>query len=206
MTRRLLALAAFALLLAGCGGGSKNPQVANIGTTTTPTTTTSGGGGGGSPSTKTGSTAQQFSSCMRTHGVPNFPDPDSQGRITFAGGGGGLNPGSHQFQAAQRQCAKFLPNGGQPPSPAQQAKMQAQALKFAACMRAHGVKSFPDPQFQGGGISIKIDASSGINPRSPQFQAAQQACQADLPGKVGPGGNGKVTSGGFGTTNIAGGK
>jgi hypothetical protein len=213
MTRRLAflgALAALALLLAGCGGGSGSPQVANLGTTAT-TTTTEGsasdttGGSSGSTAGPRGAEAQQFSSCMRTHGVPNFPDPDSQGRLTITGGGG-INPDSSQFQSAQRKCARYLPNGGQPPSPAQQAKMQAQALKFAACMRAHGVPNFPDPQFQDGGIQIKISAGSGINPRSPQFQAAQRACQSDLPGKAGPGGNGKVTSGGFGTTNVAGNK
>jgi len=177
------ATASLALLAAACGGGD------------TPST-------GGSPGSRS---AVAYSSCVRAHGVPNFPDPDSQGRLTISGGSG-LNPGSAQFQSAQRQCAKYLPNGGQPPSPAQQAKMQAQALKFSQCMRSHGVPNFPDPQFHGGGISIKIDANSGINPRSPQFQAAQKACQADLPGKAGPAGGGKVTSGGLGTSNTAGSK
>jgi hypothetical protein len=209
MTRHALAslasLAALVLLLAGCGGGSGSPQVANIGSTATTTTSAQPGTdttGGSSSSVKT-SNAHAFSECMRSHGLPNFPDPDSQGRVTISGG---LNPASPQFQAAQRQCAKYLPNGGQPPSPAQQAKFQAQALKFSQCMRSHGVANFPDPNFHGGGISIKIDSSSGINPRSPQFQAAQKACQAYLPGKAGPAGPGKATTGGFGISNTAGSK
>ncbi len=77
-----------------------------------------------------------------------------------------------------------MPNGGAPPSPAQQAQMQAQALKFSACMRSHGVPSFPDPQFSGGHVGIRIQGGpgTGLDPRSPIFQAAQKACSAEVPG------------------------
>jgi hypothetical protein len=85
-----------------------------------------------------------------------------------------------------------MPNGGQPPSPAQQAKMQAQALKFSACMRSHGVPKFPDPQFSSGRASLQIGRANGIDPKSPIFQAAQKACQKNMPGATstqsGPGG------------------
>jgi hypothetical protein len=126
----------------------------------------------------------QFAACMRSHGVPNFPDPNAQGVIS-GNSSSGLDPSSPQFQQAQQACAKDLPNGGTP-SPAQQAQMRHQALAFSACMRAHGVPKFPDPQFGSGGrVTMRIDASSGIDPRSPQFQAAQKACQSLLPGKAG---------------------
>jgi hypothetical protein len=39
---------------------------------------------------------------------------------------------------------------------------------FARCMRAHGVPDFPDPNGQSG----QLGPSSGIDPNSPQFQAA----------------------------------
>ena len=88
------------------------------------------------------------------------------------------------FHAAQRACAKYAPNGGKAPSPDQQAKMVAQALKFSECMRAHGISDFPDPQVSSGagGVSIGIRSngkgqSSDLNPSSPQFQAAQKVCQ-----------------------------
>jgi hypothetical protein len=55
---------------------------------------------------------------------------------------------------------------------------QQNAAKFSVCMRAHGVRNFPDPSAQGG---ISIGPSSGIDPNSPTFQAAQQACQKLLP-------------------------
>src|SRR5262249_46328986 len=118
----------------------------------------------------------------------NFPDPNSQGVIT-GNASSGLDPGSPQFQKAQQSCAKYLPNGGTP-SPAQQALMRHQALAFSVCMRSHGLPNFPDPQFgPGGRVALRISSSSGIDPRSPQFQSAQKACRGKLPGigKAGPG-------------------
>jgi hypothetical protein len=56
----------------------------------------------------------------------------------------------------------------------------AQGIKFAACMRAHGVPGFPDPSGGGGGIHISV--RSGINPSSPSFQAARTTCAKLLPG------------------------
>lgn len=60
----------------------------------------------------------------------------------------------------------------------------AEGLKFSQCMRAHGIAKFPDPSPGGG---IQISASSGIDPSSPGFEAAQKACHAFMPGG-GPGG------------------
>jgi hypothetical protein len=54
-----------------------------------------------------------------------------------------------------------------------------QGLKFADCMRAHGVPNFPDP-ITGGGLQFR--PGSGIDPSSPAFQAAQSACSKLLPG------------------------
>jgi hypothetical protein len=134
---------------------------------------------------------------MRRNGVPSFPDPSASGGITI-NAGRGLNPDSSQFKAAETKCQKLLPNGGQG-SPAEQAKMQDEALKYSACMRSHGVPKFPDPQFSAGSTRIKI-GGNGVDPRSPAFQAAQKACASALPGlKTQNGGaaqgNGKMGSG-----------
>jgi hypothetical protein len=45
-------------------------------------------------------------------------------------------------------------------------------------MRSHGVASFPD---LGGGGQFEFKATSGMNPQSPGFQAAQHACRQYLP-------------------------
>jgi hypothetical protein len=54
--------------------------------------------------------ALKFSRCMRTHGVTNFPDPDSTGRIPDpATLRPPLNQGAPHFQAANRACGKYRP-------------------------------------------------------------------------------------------------
>ena len=52
--------------------------------------------------------ALAMSRCMRSHGVPNFPDPQFQtgpgGGLGVRIGGPGINPRSPAFQAAQKAC------------------------------------------------------------------------------------------------------
>jgi hypothetical protein len=50
-------------------------------------------------------------------------------------------------------------------------------------MRSLGEPNLPDPTFSGGSVSLDVGSHSGVDPSSPQFRAAQRACQADLPGK-----------------------
>lgn len=65
------------------------------------------------------------------------------------------------------------------PSAATGARSESQALKFADCMRAHGVPSFPDRGGGGGGINL---AGTGVNPQSPAFKSARRACARLAPG------------------------
>jgi hypothetical protein len=52
--------------------------------------------------------------------------------------------------------------------------------KFAACMRAHGMSDFPDPNPQG-----LIQLGSSIDPHSPAFRSALSACRTLLPSGFG---------------------
>jgi hypothetical protein len=171
----LAATLGIALLVSACGGGSPGAAVADVATTGTTSTTPS--------STSTTGDPTAFSSCMRAHGVANFPDPDSQGRIEIVSGVGkdgqrtGVDPNSPTFQKAQQACKKYQPNGGNPDPKAQAAAIK-QMLAFASCMRSHGITKFPDPQVaSGGGVRQTIGPDSGIDPASPTFQTAQKACQ-----------------------------
>jgi hypothetical protein len=112
---------------------------------------------------------------MRSHGVPNFPDPVNGVISGSAGSGSGFDPRSPQFQAAQQACKSLLPAGPQSGGPSSQA--QSQALKFARCMRSHGVTSFPDPTVSGSAIGTQLPPAIT---NSPQFQSAQQVCQSLL--------------------------
>lgn len=174
-------LTGVSLLAAACGGGPTHDTVASLGHGKT-TSTTAAPSQGAAGSAKDRAQALQYAQCMRAHGVPNFPDPS----IGPNGGYGfkitpanHLDTGSPQFLAADKTCRKLLPNGGRMTA-AEQAKAMAQALKFSQCMRTHGVPSFPDPQAVNGGISVRL--GPGANPSSPQFQAAQKACRALMPG------------------------
>jgi len=60
--------------------------------------------------------------------------------------------------------------------------LEAASLKYADCMRSHGVPAFPDPVVNGNGLHISIKAGSGVNPGSPAFQSAQGRCRKLLPG------------------------
>jgi hypothetical protein len=196
-----LAVGAFVLLAAGCGGGGGSPGIASVAdsatTTSTSTSTTQSGAGSadkafGGPSVGRGGNFQigmnvgtvdgtKFSACMRKHGVTNFPDPNGQGVITIHSGMG-IDPGSPAFRSARTACEKLLPNGGQP-TPAQIAQAQKQMLALSACMRAHGIKDFPDPS--NGGLQIRVHPGSDLDPNNPTFQKAQQACQKYQPFKGG---------------------
>lgn len=161
----VLAVGVLSLLLAGCGGGSAgNAGVAPSTTATTPTE-------------QNGAVA--FARCMRSHRVPNWPDPDSSGVFDKSKlAPQRLGIGSSQVQAAQRTCNHLLPSGGSVPSPAQAQQVRAQALKFSQCVRNHGVPNFPDPGSDG---RIPDPATVGINQGSPKFEAANQACRTYRP-------------------------
>lgn len=172
-----VALAAAALIAAGCGSTSTVPGVAKVKPTTS--ATTSSPSGTPAPTSKSDPTVQllKFARCMRSHGVPSFPDP-SNGALSgsSSAGSGGINPSSPQFQSAQQACRSLLPagaqngNGGAP---------SGRFLKFSQCMRSHGVSNFPDPTVTGNQIGFKLPAGVAS---SPSFKSAQKACQSVLGG------------------------
>ena len=123
-----------------------------------------------------------YSQCMRSHGLPTFPDPTESAHGVSLNNSADQN--SPQYKAAHSACGHLLPFGGGPPSAAQTAEITAKLLKYTDCMRAHGEPDFPDPTVDtsGGGIRIGFKVGNGVDPRSPQFQAAQKACRSLSPG------------------------
>jgi hypothetical protein len=195
----LIASAAAVVGLAACSSGSGSPTVARLssaGVTTTAPASAGGPGKGGGSSASGGAAAagggaqvssqdlakmEAYSQCMRSHGVPAFPDPTSgpNGGAGFrikGGPGTGLDPQSTTFQRADSACKSLLPNGGvaKPLTPAQQQAF----LDWAQCIRQHGVPDLPDPDFSGGGVRIAIHGGPGSQAA---MQAAQQACKSKLP-------------------------
>jgi hypothetical protein len=145
-------LAAAALLTAGCGGGSPNAA----------------------GSSATGQVRVQqalaFAHCMRSHGAPNFPDPDSSGGIVIKKSL--MEPSFNAPRSARAACVHLLPKYGLTLTPAQQEQHQRQELAFAACMRRHGIANFPD----GWSGNVGQLISAGIDPHSPRLNAAFTNC------------------------------
>lgn len=161
------AAAALALLAAGCGGTSSRLPMASI---TNP-------GSAGQPHRLAPATASEAAAaakaarCMRSHGIPNFPDPILGGHFGIDAASG-IDPGTPQFKAAYLYCGtRYLHL--HPPSPAELAQRNVAAVKYSHCMRAHGVSDFPDPDGQG---AIELPTSDYFN--TPKVQHALPACEA----------------------------
>jgi hypothetical protein len=160
--RVICAVICSTLALAACGS-SKKPSSANTGAS---------------------ASLVKYSECMRSHSVPDFPDPSTTETPNSFGIDGynfnlpsNLNPQSPAYESADKTCQPLIGAGSgarhQIPAKARQA-----ALAHAECIRKHGVPNFPDPTVSGGSQGITVSSGGGgINPQSPAFQQAQKICQ-----------------------------
>jgi hypothetical protein len=163
----LAAVAAVAVLAAACGGSASPSQ-----------------------SAPTYVQVLALAKCMRSHGVPNFPDPDASGGYSLTAngslagaGGSSVDINSSQAQAAYGDCRHLVPGGpsisqleqDEQQEQQQQAKMLPVMLKYVHCMRSHDVPNFPAPG------QSKFGSGGPPNVNSPQYLAAASACQHLLP-------------------------
>ena len=174
-------LTAIALLAAACGSGS------------------SATGSGGSPDAggpASTSSAVGYARCIRSHGVPNYPDPSSGGRLPKTSAQQ-LGVSGSQLQAAQRACRRLLPStGGSLAASFQQCvatgdcpqvlvrQVMAQMLKFARCMRSHGVPNWPDPTIGRGGAPFFNGSAHGIDDHAPRINTKIVECEHVTPSPV----------------------
>jgi hypothetical protein len=182
----IIATTALARVAAACSG---SPSATGTGGSADAAGSTNAGGATGSPS------AVAYSQCMRSHGVPNFPDPGSDGQPPKTSAQD-LGISNSQYQVAQRACQHLLPIGGAfqqqasqcilagdcPPTLVQQ--MMTTDRKFAQCMRSHGVPSWPDPTIGSEGRPVFDLTQVGITHRqthSPPMSYKITECQALAP-------------------------
>ncbi len=179
----IIATATLVLLAAGCGGSP------------------SSAGSGGSPNaagSMNSPSAVAYSACMRSHGVPNFPDPNSSGTLPKTSAQQ-LGVSSSQLQAAQRACQHLLPaTGGSFDQQVRQCylagncpqtlvqQMLTVGRKFAQCMRSHGVPNWPDPTLDSHGRPFFNLSSQGMT-RS-EWHSAQMRAKGEECGRVAGGG------------------
>jgi hypothetical protein len=163
--------------LAACGGQAGNNDIASADGGTAKASASASP----SQSLNPQDAALKFAQCMRQNGV-DMPDPGSDGRFQIRANRGNQS----KVQAAMKKCQHLMQGGrlGNPDDP----KVRDRMLKFAQCMREHGV-NVPDPR-PGQGIQLRVDRGSEAKVR-----AAQKACQQYAPG-----------GGDRGTTSVGGGK
>lgn len=161
---------AFALVLTGCGGSDDTDGVASLTETSGQTTTNGSQDSAGSSDVE--KAQLDYAKCMREHGI-DFPDPVN-GRFEFK-----MKRGDQRkLTEAQNACRDILEKAMPPVSKEQEAEMREAALRFARCMRQHGV-DMPDPTFpEGGGTLMRMP--KGMKDDDPKLEEAQKACQPIL--------------------------
>jgi hypothetical protein len=168
----IVATVALSLLATGCSGGG-SAGVASVAPTTTVGTTAE------TTTVESGSVAGAltFARCMRSQGIPNWPDPPSSGvfdksKLRQLG----VSP-ARVRAIEERSCNYVFENGGQGQTitPVD----QVDYLRAAACMRSHGFPRFPDPTFQNG--AVRVDIPSNIDEDSSKFRSAATTCTRLIP-------------------------
>jgi hypothetical protein len=178
-----------ALLAAACGGSAGN-HAARRGSTTGP---------GGSARDSDSASMLAFSRCMRSHGVSKFPDPvdgvDLPKLFPKM-----LGVSSAQFNSAENGCRNLLPPngvmsgnsrgysdvvercivGGVCP-PAVTHWLQSKELKYAQCMRAHRLPSWPDPSTDAQGRTyFAVPLAWAAHPPEPQSGICERQTRAPM--------------------------
>ncbi|MGI5328433.1 hypothetical protein [Actinomadura nitritigenes] len=154
-----------ALGVGACGGGEPNKAVASLGS----------GAGAASAAATQKADPLGYARCMRENGVPKFSDPGDGGNLMLPEG---VDPNSPQVKKATEACKKYM-GGGSPGKKADGGWSADNKLKYAQCMRANGVPKFSDPDADGNFPALK--QGSGVDPTSPQFKKANDACKKYQP-------------------------
>ena len=126
----------------------------------------------------------KFAQCMREHGV-DMPDPSPGGGVRM--NGEGLS--EDQMEAAQSACQKWMDMAEPEDGGHELSEEEKQSfLDMAACMRERGY-DFPDPTFDGGRVTQKVEKGKGDlpGPDDPAFQKDMEECSAEA-GLEPPGG------------------
>ncbi len=131
----------------------------------------------------------KFAECMREHGV-DMPDPSPGGGVRM--NGEGLS--EDQMEAAQAACQKWMDMAEPEDGGKELTEEEKQSfLDMAACMRERGY-NFPDPEFDGGRVTQKVEKGEGDlpGPDDPAFKQDMEECSASA-GLEPPGDDGGST-------------
>jgi hypothetical protein len=120
---------------------------------------------------------RQLAHCIRSHGMPGWPDPIINPLTSAPDWPQSAPRLPASIEQACQSVASRLPPDAQQSQPPTPASMQA-LVRFARCMRSHGVPAWPDPNALGEFPMTTQMAS--------QFKAVDRpatgACIHDVPG------------------------
>ncbi len=170
----IIAMAALALLAAACSGGSRSAA---------------GSGGSNAGGSSSSPSAVAYSACMRSHRVPNFPDPTTNGQVPKADPQQ-LGVSTSQLQAAQRACQHLIPGTGETAEQQQETQCAmagdcSQAVvqqwmsglrTLARCLRSHGEPNWPDPVINSRRLPHYPYEEAGTDHHSSQVLAKVDEC------------------------------
>ncbi len=114
---------------------------------------------------------------MRSHGIPDWPDPTNDGGFDKSALRQ-LGVSVSRVRAIEESVCN-LPLGGPSQGPAITLADRADYLRAAACMRSHGFPDFPDPTF--GHNSVETNIPSSIDQDSSPFKSAAGICTRLIP-------------------------
>ena len=176
----IITTAALVLLAAACSGSSSSNGPG--GSPTDPSSSPTAGGSANSP-------LLAFSQCVRSHGVPDFPDPQAGATNAKFPGAQQLGVGSSQLSAAESACQHLLPAGVDDQFPPAEVPLLLSGMRqFSQCMRSHGVPNWPDPTTDSEGRPVFELSDHGFSRQqahSPQLGAKEDQCQHLLPSALG---------------------
>ncbi|GIH12356.1 hypothetical protein [Rugosimonospora africana] len=155
-------------LVAGCGGRSAGSPAAS------PSVATDG---------QILAIGREYAQCLRTHGIANYPDPVvADGRLAWqVTDGADPKQMLQSNKAAADACHSILDR-----LPASAVKRRSfspedmqNLLRYAQCMRQHGIPDWPDPQADG---TFELSPALRNEGKSSRRIAAGQACDQYLNG------------------------
>ena len=171
-------LAPIALLAVACtNSGSHGASVARLSAAATTASTPSSSAASSDLATQ----ALAFARCLRANGLPNWPDPLSNGTFDKS------KLQATGYSSAQTRavedgpCKSILPTTA-PSAPNSQTITTLQQQDYVnaiACMRSHGFSNFPDPIFSGGHVTLT--PPPGVDTNSTLFTQAQHICERLIP-------------------------
>ena len=123
------------LISAGCGSDASS-RAGTASSAARPGTGTTSSGASAKLTAR--DKAVKFAECIRAHGVSDFPDPDANNDFQY-----GVSVSLAVWRQATTACKDLQPPGTL--SSKRTPKQQSATLRFAQCVRDHGVKDFPDP-------------------------------------------------------------